>query len=80
MLMNPDPDQAHAMGDFVRQRREALGLTSVGLAELAGVGRRALSELEEGKPTLRLDVANRVLAVFGMQVGVVARPRPPVNP
>ncbi len=68
------------MGDFVRQRREALGLTSVGLAELAGVGRRALSELEEGKPTLRLDVANRVLAVFGMQVGVVARPRPPVNP
>jgi len=78
--MNTAPDQAHSLGDFVRQRRETLGLTRVGLAELAGVGRRALTELEEGKPTLRLDVANRVLAVFGMQVGVVARPRPPVTP
>ena len=39
-----------------------------------------LSELERGKATVRLDAVNRVLAVFGKQVGVVDAPRPEVNP
>lgn len=41
------------------------------LAELAGIGVRALLELEHDKPTLRMDTANAVLRVFGKQVGVV---------
>jgi y4mF family transcriptional regulator len=62
-------------GAFVRARRKARGLTQQELAELAEVGTRFVSELERGKPTLRLDHVNRVLAVFGKQLGVVDRPR-----
>ena len=74
--MNAAPDREQSLGAFVRERRVSLGLSQLALAELAGVGRRALAELEADKPTLRLDVANRVLGVFGMRVGPVPAPRP----
>ncbi len=54
------PDR-ESIGAFVRARR----------AELAGVGQRFVSELERGKPTLRMDVVNAVLAVLGKCLGVV---------
>lgn len=59
------------LGDFVRHRRVASDLTQRQLGELAGVGTRFVSELERGKPTLRLDSVNRVLAVFGKRLGVI---------
>jgi y4mF family transcriptional regulator len=63
------------IGEFVRQRRRANHLTQRQLGELAGVGLRLVSELERGKVTLRMDGANRVLAVFGMMLGPVEAPR-----
>ena len=60
---------------FVRARRKANRLSQRELAELAGVGVRFLSELERGKPTLRMDAVNSVLAVFGKQLGVTDAPR-----
>jgi y4mF family transcriptional regulator len=66
-------DREQNIGQFVRARRRANALTQRELAELAGVGTRLISELERGKPTVRLDVVNAVLAVFGKQAGVVAR-------
>ncbi len=59
------------IGELVRQRRLANRLTQRQLGELAGVGLRLVSELERGKPTLRIDSANRVLAVFGLTLGPV---------
>ena len=50
-------------------------LTQRELAELAGVGVRFVSELERGKPSVRLDAVERVLAVFGKRLGVVDAPR-----
>lgn len=69
------PDREFLLDAFVRQRRLANGLTQRQLGELAGVGTRAISELERGKPTLRMDVANAVLGVFGKQLGVIDVPR-----
>ena len=63
------------IGELVRQRRLANHLTQRQLGELAGVGLRLVSELERGKSTLRMDAANRVLAVFGMMLGPVEAPR-----
>jgi len=63
------------IGEMVRQRRLANRLTQRQLGELAGVGLRLISELERGKPTLRMDAANRVLAVFGLMLGWVEAPR-----
>jgi y4mF family transcriptional regulator len=53
--------------------RKAAGLTQVELAERAGVGLRFLRELEQGKPTVRLDKVNQVLALFGCELAVRAK-------
>lgn len=63
------------IGEMVRQRRLANHLTQRQLSELAGVGLRLVSELERGKLTLRMEAANRVLAVFGLMLGPVEAPR-----
>jgi len=65
------PDRDHPIGAFVRARRRAEHLSQRQLAELAGVGPRVVVELEQGKPTLRMDVVNAVLRVFGKSLGVV---------
>jgi len=64
-----------AVGQLVRQRRIAANLTQRQLGELAGVGLRLGSGLGRGKPTLRMDAVNRVLAVFGLMLGPVTAPR-----
>jgi len=63
------------VGDYVRKRRIASSLSQKELGELAGVGTRLISELERGKPTLRMDVVNKVLRVFGKMLGCVDAPR-----
>lgn len=50
-------------------------MTQRELGELAGVGTRFVSELERGKPSLRLSMVNQVLAVFGKTLGIVEAPR-----
>ena len=56
---------------FVKERRKMFNLTQVDLAEKSGVGLRFIRELEQGKPTLRLDKVNQVLALFGHELGAV---------
>ncbi len=60
------------LASFVKQRRRALSLTQPDLASRAGVGLRFIRELEQGKPTLRLDKVNQVLALFGHRMEPVA--------
>lgn len=74
------PDHTHWLADFVRERRKANKLTQARLAELAGVGRRLVVEMEKGKATLRVDAVNSVLSVFGKTLGVVAAPREEATP
>ncbi|GAC1424929.1 MAG: helix-turn-helix domain-containing protein [Flavisolibacter sp.] len=54
---------------FVKQKRRIFDLTQPALAEKAGVGLRFLRELEQGKETVRLDKVNKVLQLFGYEVG-----------
>ena len=65
------------LGAFVRERRSANRMTQQQLGELAGTGTRVISDIENGKPTLRMDAVNAVLAVFGKMLGV--REIPPVS-
>lgn len=57
--------------EFVKNKRNAAGLTQPELAEKAGVGLRFLRELEQGKESLRTDKVNSVLKLFGYEVGAV---------
>jgi y4mF family transcriptional regulator len=50
---------------FIKERRRTLHLTQKALADRAGVGLRFIRDLEQGKPSLRLDKVNQVLALFG---------------
>lgn len=73
------PDRDPSVGEFVVTRRKAANLTQRELGDLAGVGKRFLVELESGKPTLKVDKINQVLAVFGMRLGPVAAAPAEVN-
>jgi len=57
------------ISDFVKNQRKIHGLTQVELARKAGVGLRFMRELEQGKPTLRMDKVNQVLQLFGKTLG-----------
>ena len=60
-----------SIAEFIKQKRKRLKLTQPELAERAGVGLRFVRELEQGKPSVRLDKVNQVLALFGSEVGVI---------
>jgi y4mF family transcriptional regulator len=60
-----------SLSQFVKQKRKAAGMTQEGLSFTAGVGLRFVRELEQGKPTLRIDKVNQVLNLFGHELGPV---------
>ncbi|HQW96612.1 MAG: helix-turn-helix transcriptional regulator [Bacteroidetes bacterium] len=53
------------LSGFVKEKRKQAGLSQPELAEKAGVGLRFIRDLEQGKPSLRLDKVNQVLKLFG---------------
>jgi HTH-type transcriptional regulator/antitoxin HipB len=59
---------AEDLGRAIRSQRKADGLTLAEAAGLINVGVRFLSELENGKPTVRLDKLLRVLSALGLQL------------
>ena len=65
------------LGRLVRERRKQASLTLKDAAGMAGVGVRFLSELERGKPTVRIGLALQVLQLFGLELHVHARGESP---
>jgi len=65
------------VGRQIRQRRKAVGLTADHLASMAGVSRRLLLELEQGKrPNVGLAHVLRILELLGVDVGLSPRGLP----
>ncbi len=60
-----------SLSAFVKAKRREQGWTQVQLADYAGVGLRFVRELEQGKPSLRLDKVNQVLDLFSACMGPV---------
>lgn len=63
------------LAKYVKEMRKQYNLTQVDLSEKSGVGLRFVRELEQGKQTLRLDKVNRILNLFGTEVGPVPLPK-----
>lgn len=57
-----------ALGTTLRERRAALALNQVDVAELAGCSTRFVHAAEAGKATLRLDKLVAVLDVLGLDL------------
>ncbi len=63
------PNQTIA--SFLKEHRRKLKMTQPELARRAGVGLRFIRELESGKPTVQMDKVNKVIRLFGFELGLV---------
>jgi y4mF family transcriptional regulator len=62
--------QDKIISNKIKEIRNEAGLTQKELAYRVGVGLRFLRELEQGKPTVRMDKVLQVLDFFGYRIGV----------
>ncbi len=53
---------------FIKQSRKAAGLTQKEFALRSGLGLRFVRDLEQGKPSVRMDKVNQALAMFGAEI------------
>lgn len=56
------------LGSFVRSVRKSRKITQQELADISGVGRRFMRELEHGKPTLEIGRVLMVTAALGIDL------------
>ena len=61
------------LGKLLSERRKAMGLTQQDFADLAGVGRRFLSELENGKERAEIGKVLRVVQALGIDLAIRTR-------
>lgn len=52
---------------YIKEHRKMAGLTQEEFAMRSGLGLRFVRELEQGKPTVRMDKVNIALSMFGME-------------
>ena len=60
--------QIKTISETVRERRKELRLTQSELAMASGTGVRFISDLENGKETLRLDKTLEVMGALGIEI------------
>ncbi len=58
------------IGAQIKLLRKNAKITQVELSKRVGVGLRFIRELEQGKPTVRLDKVNQVIEFFGCHLEV----------
>ena len=66
MTMNP-------IAEFIKKSRKEARLTQEEFAMRSGLGLRFVRDLEQGKPTVRMDKVNIALNMFGMEVGPIKK-------
>ncbi|MDZ7772366.1 MAG: type II toxin-antitoxin system Y4mF family antitoxin [Balneolaceae bacterium] len=54
------------LGAHIRWHRSRSGLTQAELADLAGVGKTAVFDIEHGKSTVQLDTLHRICRALNM--------------
>ncbi len=58
----------HILSKVIRQHRKIAGLSQLQLAELAGVGKTVVFDLEKGKETVQLDTLRKILNALNIKV------------
>lgn len=61
---------AAQLGAVLRARRRELALTQVETADLADISTRVLSDLENGRETVRLDILAAVANALGLSLNL----------
>lgn len=56
------------IADIIKKHRRAAKLSRVQLAEMAGVGKTVIYDIENGKESVRLDTLKKVLKVLNIKI------------
>jgi HTH-type transcriptional regulator/antitoxin HipB len=64
--------ESNELADIIRMHRKEAGLSRIQLAELAGVGKTVIYDIEKGKESVRLDTLRKILKVLNIKVGLTS--------
>ena len=56
------------MGKIIRYHRKISGLSRIGCARLAGVGKTAIYDIEHGKETVQLNTLFKILQALNIKI------------
>jgi y4mF family transcriptional regulator len=56
------------LSEVIRMHRKKSGLTQKGLADLAGVGKTVIYDIEKGKETIQLDTIKKILSMLNIKI------------
>ncbi len=59
--------EPQTLGSIIRQHRKMAGLSQLQLAEMAGVGKTVVFDLEKGKETIQLNTLRKILHVLNIK-------------
>jgi len=62
-MLNPE-----ILSKVIKKHRNAAGLSQLQLAEMAGVGKTVVFDIEKGKETIQLDTLRKILKVLNIKV------------
>ncbi len=60
--------ESQLLAEIIKKHRKAAGLSQLQLAEMAGVGKTVVFDLEKGKETVQLDTLRKILSVLNIKV------------
>lgn len=60
------------LGNYIRTLRKKSGLTQIQLAEMVGVGKSVIFDLEKGKETVQLSTLMKILSGLNIKVKLVS--------
>ena len=60
--------QIQELGEIIRMHRKAARLSRVQLAELAGVGKSVIYDIEKGKESVQLDTIQKILKALNIKI------------
>jgi len=65
-------EQSQELAEVIRLHRKAAKLSRVQLAELAGVGKTVVYDIEKGKESVQLDTLRKILKVLNIKIGLTS--------
>lgn len=60
--------QADQLAEILKLHRKAAGLSRIQLADLAGVGKTVIFDIENGKESVQLDTLRKILKVLNIKI------------
>ncbi|HBE42814.1 MAG TPA: transcriptional regulator, partial [Bacteroidales bacterium] len=60
--------QSQTLAEIIKMHRKAARLSRAQLAEMAGVGKTVIYDIEKGKESIRLNTLQKVLKVLNIKI------------